>query len=654
MCGIFGRFTRAGRPPDCDTLVDATNTLAHRGPDDGTWWTDGAFFLGHRRLSIIDVATGTQPMATPDGRYVVVFNGEIYNYVELRDELVAAGARFRTRSDTEVLLHGYQRWGADLPGHLVGMFAFAIVDRVETALFVTRDRFGEKPLFVADDGNSVTFASEPKAIAALPDFPRVVDAQSLAPYLCLNYVPGDRTLLEGVRRVAPGTWRRYRRDRVEAGEYWTPPAALPQDAAAPAAAGTLQELQRRVDSAVRIALRSDVPVTLFLSGGIDSSIIAESAVRQGNLTHAYCLDFTEDSFSEAAKAAVVARKLGLELRRVALTTSVLSDFFEIVDHADDPLADSSALAVWALSRAVAKDYKVAITGDGGDEVFGGYLTYKATKLHQLLTKLAGPALRRYLASHAQSLPVGDGKVPASYKLMRFLRAAGIPSGEAHFSWNGAWLPDDAALLMTPRDSAVDARGAFRALAAHHHLGDQPDLASLQRADVREYLPNDILVKVDRMSMAHGLETRAPFLIPEVSEFGLALPEDMKLTMFGQPKRILRRLASRIYGPKIGSAAKQGFSIPVHRWIRGPMREIAEDLLSPSSLERIGVVNVREALNAKALHMDGRRQLGFELWGLMVLVAWHRQRIERRPSMTHGGASMRPIVFVPPNAAPVPG
>jgi asparagine synthase (glutamine-hydrolysing) len=644
MCGIFGRFTYRGPVGDCEDLVSASDLLAHRGPDDGTWWAEGPFFLGHRRLSIIDVELGSQPMATADGRHVLVFNGEIYNYVELREELIAAGAVFATRSDTEVLLHGYRRWGAELPAHLIGMFAFAIADRVARTLFLARDRFGEKPLFMAENNGGVTFASEVKALAAVPDFTRTLDEASLREYLCLNYVPGEGTLLRGVRRLAPGTWRRFHVDRVESGQYWQPPVAV-EDAGARSAGETVAELRRRIDRSVRIALRSDVPVTLFLSGGIDSSIIAESAVRQGHLAHAYCLDFPEASFSEMPKAATVARRLGIELRRVPLTTAVLSEFFDVVDHADDPLGDSSALAVWALSKAVARDYKVVVTGDGGDEVFGGYLTYKATRLHQMLSRFAGRPLRERLAALARFVPVGDGKVPASYKLMRFLRALHLPAGEAHFTWNGTWLPDDAARLMIGGGGTAPIEGTLHAMAARHQMDGELNLAVLQRADARDYLPNDILVKVDRMTMAHGLEARAPFLIPDVAEFGLALPDALKLTTFGQPKRILRRLAADIYGAEIGFATKQGFSIPVHRWIRGPMRDIVEDLLSAVSLARLGVIRVQAVLDAKERHMQGRAQLGFELWGLMVLVAWHRTRIERAPLMRRPTTSMRRI-FAP--------
>jgi asparagine synthase (glutamine-hydrolysing) len=274
MCGIFGRFARNGALGNLEELCRATNLLSHRGPDDGAFWADEAFFLGHRRLSIIDLSTGGQPMATPDARYVIVFNGEIYNYKELREELTAEGSRFGTTSDTEVILRGYERWGTDLPKHLIGMFAFAIADRLDRSLFVARDRFGEKPLLLKETSESVDFASELNPLVQLPGTTRRIELEALAEYLSLNYVPGDRTLVQGVRRLPPGAWRLYRRADAVGEFYWHPPRE--SGGRAPTLSQATDELGERLDRSVRIALRADVPITLFLSGGIDSSAVAES------------------------------------------------------------------------------------------------------------------------------------------------------------------------------------------------------------------------------------------------------------------------------------------------------------------------------------------------------------------------------------------
>ena len=618
MCGIFGRFARSGRIGDVQPFIDATNMLAHRGPDDGTWWCEEPFFLGHRRLSIIDLSLGIQPMATDGGRFVIVFNGEIYNYVELRQELRSTGADFNTLSDTEVALQAYRVWGTEMPNHLIGMFALAIVDRQEQTLFLARDRFGEKPLF-----------------------DRQVDRVALSEYLCLNYVPGQRTMSPGVRRLMPGTWRLYHTQSSRDGVYWSPERIQPE-ASHTSIEAAAEELQVRIDSSVRIAMRSDVPVTLLLSGGIDSSIIAESAVRQQKLKHAYCLDFSEGGFSEWQQAAKVASKLGLELRRVTLTSKALQDFTRIVEHVDDPLGDSSALAVWTLARSVSEDYKVAITGDGGDELFGGYLTYKATAFHQANSGVMPAIVRRQISWAASLIPVTDGKVTATYKLMRFLRALDLPSAEAHFSWNGTWLPTQAAKLLGTDIEVDSATSVLRDLAMRHRLAPPLHLGALQRVDAGDDLPNDILTKVDRMTMAHGVESRAPFLIPDIAEYALSLPDGLKSTTFGPPKRILRWLATKLYGPEIGKAKKQGFSIPIHRWLRGPMRPLLNDLVSTESLRPLSVLNAQAVLDAKVRHLDGSEQLGFELWGIMVLVAWHRARIQTRPRPSGNESRLREI------------
>ena len=628
MCGIFGRFALTGSVGDLDQLCAATNHLRHRGPDSGGWWAEGPFFLGHRRLSIIDLDTGAQPMATKDGRFVIVYNGEIYNYLELRSELISFGYQFFSNSDTEVILAGYRHWGEDVCSRLIGMFAFAIADRLCCSLFVARDRFGEKPLFVCETKMSITFASEVGAFCYLDNYQAEIDKEALGSYLCLNYVPGDRTLMNGVRRIPPASWRRYTLDKAEQGTYWVAPT---KEHSALNEIQARNDIQDKIDNAVRICLRSDVPVTLFLSGGIDSSIIAKSAASQGRLKHAYCLDMPEGSYSELSNAKFVAERLGIELRRVVLSESALLEFMDVVQHMDDPLADSSALAVWTLSREVAKDYKVALSGDGGDELFGGYLTYPATLLHARMRALTPYPARKTLTHLANSLPVSANKVTLSYKMMRFLRSADLPSSQAHFTWNGTWLPGDASRFLLDESDASNTMQALALLAQAHSLGDNPSLLALQIADTRDYLPNDILTKVDRTTMAFGLESRAPLLDMRVAEAALSLPKGLKVRGLGKTKYLLRTLADSIYGARVSKAKKQGFSIPVHKWLRGKDgRALMSDLLSKQSLSELPWLNAAEVKRVESAHLAEKAQLGFELWGLMVLVAWHRARITSRP------------------------
>ncbi len=634
MCGILGYFSVGDSRVDAELWRRLVPMVGHRGPDDSTFWHDGRFAFGHRRLSIIDLSQGQQPMATDDGALVVTFNGEIYNHIELRAELEALGHRFRTRSDTEVLLHGYRQWGVDLPTKLLGMFAFAIADRRRHELFCARDRFGEKPFLYVEQPQGVAFASELKVLAALPDLRRDVNEMALAAYLCLNYVPGTETLMRGAERLRPGTWRLWTAGgTARTAAYWQPPDPSEPDLNL-SLSDAVDQLEPLIDKAARLALRSDVPVGIFLSGGIDSSLMAESAARSGRLAAAYCLTFSEASYSEWPRAETTARHLGVPLTEVRLGAEALGDFLELVAHADDPLADSSALAVWTLSREVARHVKVVLSGDGGDELFGGYLTYQATLWHEAVTSRLPMPVRHLMARGGRGLPTSERKVSGTYKLRRFLRAADLSPAIAHFTWNGTWLPDEARGLVTA-DLGPKVEGALERLAAAHGLSERPSLRALQTADATDYLPNDILAKSDRMSMAHGLEVRSPFLDPELAAFALRLPAALKATRWGASKRVLRELAMRKYNVEAGRGAKQGFSIPVHEWLRGPARPIVEDLLSAQSLSSVPLLDAKGVSRAVAGHMSGRRSYGFELWGLAVLVAWHRAYVQTPAHIPNG-------------------
>jgi len=629
MCGIVGHYRYEAGAPLPSSFDRLINTLRHRGPDDSTYWDDDRFAFGHRRLSIIDLGGGRQPMATEDGSLVVTFNGEIYNYIELRDELAARGCRFRTSSDTEVLLHGYREWGSALPAKLTGMFAFAVADRRKQELFLARDRFGEKPLLYREEPGAVTFASE---LAPLNIFgaPRSLDLEALGRYLCMNYVPGEATLIRQIRRLPPASWRRYSPGgRVETGKYFALPDGNQREHVS--FDDAVVELESTLDNAVRLTLRSDVPVGLFLSAGIDSSLVAHSAARAGYLSRAFCLGFDDRRYSEVDGAARVAHQLGIPLTTVTLTAKVFDDFLDIVRHADDPLGDSSALAVWTIAREAARHVKVVLSGDGGDEMFGGYLTHRASLWHAAVTTHLPHSIRRGLRASASRLPTSESKVSATYKMNRYLRAADLPASRAHFSWNGAWMPQQAAALVRSSDEArTSAADALNWMASRHSLSDPVTLEAVQRADIGDYLPNDILLKSDRMSMAHGLEVRAPFLNEAIAGFALRLPSAHKAGLRGRGKRVLRALAGRKYGVNVANARKQGFSVPIHAWLRGPARPLAEDLLSTESVARVEPLDAAAVSDVLSEHLAGRRSYGFELLGLMVLVAWHRQNLQGAP------------------------
>ena len=636
MCGIFGFVSWDQALPPVPVLGRATNLLRHRGPDSGGYWHERGVFFGHRRLAIIDLATGDQPMSSFNGRYVITFNGEIYNYPELRDELRRDGHSFHTASDTEVILEGYQKWGTEVVHRLEGMFAFALYDRLERTLLLARDRFGEKPLLFSEDRGAVVFASELSPLVAVDRARREIDIDALAGYLSLNYVPGTRTLARGILRVAPGEWRVYGPQGLRRSErYWTAAQSLE----APPSADVeklLDELQHRIDGAVRFTLRSDVPVGLFLSGGVDSSVVAESAARLGSLEAAFCVDFADSGFSEWPRAVHVARRLDIELVRVPLDAMVLNEFLDVTDHLDDPLADSSAMAVWTVARAASRRLKVVLSGDGGDELFGGYLTYPASQWHARLRRWLPRGAGTWAAAMAGRLPVNQRvKVGAAYKLQRFLRALPLETAEAHFTWNGTWTPEEAATLVDAASAKEAARSSLRRLAASHQLGSEPSLRQLQLADVAEYLPNDILAKVDRATMAHGIESRAPLLNSAVAGLALGLPDHLRVGRAAHNKILLRRLCERHFGPQHARAPKQGFSLPIHQWLRQQGRPLVMTLLSPDRVKALKVLDASEVGRAMAAHMSGARALGWELWGLMVLVAWYERRLSQPPDVFSG-------------------
>ena len=653
MCGIFGFVSWDRAMPPVSDLCRATNLLRHRGPDAGGYWHERGVFFGHRRLAIIDLATGDQPMPSIDGRYVITFNGEIYNYPELREELRRGGRAFQTASDTEVILEGYQQWGTEVVHRLEGMFAFALYDRLERTLLLVRDRFGEKPLLFSEDSGAVTFASELSPLVAIDRGTREIDIDALTGYLSLNYVPGTRTLARGILRVAPGEWRLYGPEGLRRRErYWTAAQSLES---LPSATDEelLDELQHRIDAAVRFTLRSDVPVGLFLSGGVDSSIVAQSAARLGNLESAFCVDFADSRFSEWPRAAHVARTLNIDLVRVPMDVGVLDEFLDVTAHLDDPLADSSAMAVWTVARAASGRLKVVLSGDGGDELFGGYLTYPASRWHARLRPWLPRSAWSMAATAAAHLPVNERvKVGAAYKLQRFLRAMPLETAEAHFTWNGTWMPAQAATLVTPGAAKQAALSALQRLAASHQLGRAPTLRQLQLADVAEYLPNDILAKVDRATMAHGLESRSPLLNTAVAGLALGLPEHLRVGRTGRTKVLLRRLCARHFGPRHAHAPKQGFSLPIHQWLRHQGRALVTALLTPDRINALQVLDAAAIHRAVQAHMSGRRRLGWELWGLMVLVAWHEQRVTNRPAVhgSSGAADLQEITLPAATAA----
>ncbi|MFC1675828.1 asparagine synthase (glutamine-hydrolyzing) [Planctomycetota bacterium] len=623
MCGITGIFSKNNKPISRDLLGDMTELLKHRGPDGQGIFLDGSFGLGHTRLSIIDIDGGAQPMANEDGSLVIVFNGEIYNYIELRQELSKKHI-FKSNSDTEVILHLYEEYGIEMFSRLNGMFAIAIADLNQRKLVLGRDRLGQKPLFYYVNDDWVIFASELKSLIKHPDVPGQLDQVAAYDYFSLNYIPGNRTLLKNILSVCPGGWMIFSEDNQRSGKYWDVSSFFGKEEINDEEAA-LEQLDVLLEDSVRLRLRSDVPVGIFLSGGVDSSLIASKVKELGANVTAYTAIFKDGNFSEEPFAKEVAKILDMELKVFEIDPN--PNLFEtLVRHADDPLADSSCFPFYQLSQMTAENVKVVLGGDGADELFAGYLTYPATRLAAKIKKYLPNNLIRLADFTANLLPLSDRKVSFEYKLKRFARGLSMPPGLAHFFWNGTWAETEKKELFSQDFFAAnpDIKGTYEYLNSRYAVEKaKPALASLQTVDISEYMVKDILTKVDRMSMANGLEVRSPWLDHRLVEWAAKLSPELKLRKGKCTKYLLKRYAAKKFPSRIANRSKQGFSIPVHDWIRGPLKPMADELLSPQSVDRLGFLQPQRVHEILNMHLQKRKQFGFELWGMMVLVMWHR-------------------------------
>ena len=611
MCGICGIVRGDGRAVDPALLGAMSTALFHRGPDSAGEVVLGEAGLAARRLAIIDLEGGDQPIANEDGRIVVVQNGEIYNHAELRAELEAAGHRFRTpHSDTEVLVHLYEQHGPRFAERLRGMFAVAVWDSERRRLVLARDRFGIKPLYYRD-GADFAFASELKALRALPDVSREVDLDALEAFLAFNAIHGPRTIYRDVRKLPPGhvlvreegaaRIERYADDRPALEHRDEPWEALSD------------ELRERLRDSVRAHLVSDVPVGVLLSGGVDSSALAALAAEHGRVS-TFSIGFEEKSFSEVELARTIARRYGTDHHELVVEPDAAELLPTIAAAFDEPFADSSALPTYLVSQLAAQHVKVALSGEGGDELFGGYETYVADTLAM---RTGGAA--RLLSPLAEALPSGSGRVPLDYKLKRFTRAAHLPPLERHYGWKEIFSPDARAELLRPgRRGTEDPLDVYRARWAETEGADT--LARLQDVDRAIYLVDDLLVKTDRMSMAHSLELRVPFLDPVVAELALALPPAARVRGFAK-KRLLRSAVEPLVGREIARGRKKGFSIPAAAWLRGELEPFAREVLGADRLRRQGYFEPAAVSRLIDEHVARREDHSRQLWGLLSFSLW---------------------------------
>ncbi|MFH2204568.1 MAG: asparagine synthase (glutamine-hydrolyzing) [Elusimicrobiota bacterium] len=626
MCGIAG-FAGLNNP---ELLRSLTAALAHRGPDDDGFFEDGPVGLGMRRLSIIDLSTGSQPIANEDGRYTVVFNGEIYNHKALRAELEKKGHRFRTAADTEAIVHLYEDLGAGCVRELRGMFALAVWDRKERSLFIARDRLGIKPLYYSVRGPRMYFASELRALMLVPEISHELDPDSIRQYADLLYVPSPHSILRSVNKLEPGSWLKWKDDKVSTGRYWSPPletAAMDEEDA-------LAELDQLSTAAVQEQKEADVPVGLFLSGGLDSSQLAAYLAASGAPPEAFSLRTGNPAFDETAKARRVAEHLGLRFQEVPVEPR--PDLEAFAETVDEPLADSSSIATYWMADAVRGRMKVALTGIGGDELFGGYPRYLGAELHAAYGHLPR-ALREVLASAGGWSPDLLSSRNVGGWVRRFLDGGRRELPEAYRHWMG----HDADGLFVEPPSGERRDPILQAFAASAGRGLDP-LRRTLHADLCTYVPENLLALADRASMAASLELRVPLLDERLVEFACRLPS--RLRVRGRTLKYLqKRLLRRFLPPDIISQKKQGFMVPMAQWLRDERGDLIDDCLSPSALRARGIFRPAAVRRIIDEHRSGKRFHTDLLWALILLELWQRRHLQAPPT-TAGPRPLRLLVI----------
>lgn len=618
MCGIAGFVNAGDRPADRTVIERMTATIAHRGPDGDGFHLDGPVALGHRRLAIIDIVGGAQPMANEDGSVWVAFNGEIYNELALRDGLQRRGHAYRTASDTESLVHLYEEHGVDFVSRLNGMFALALWDSRARRLILARDRMGQKPLYhAALPGGGLVFGSEPKALLAHPDVPRRLDRDALARYLFYEYLPAPGSMWEGLRKLPPAHVLVWEAGATRLSRYWTPPAVAadctPFDAAAERFWGDFRD-------AVDRHRRSDVPLGVFLSGGVDSSSVAAALteLQPARNVHTFSIGFDDPSFDESGHARSIAAFLGTTHHERTFSAQTVLDLLpEVAGWLDEPFGDASVLPTHLLSRFARESVTVALGGDGADELLAGYPTFEAERAAGWFRRLPKPARTLAGAAVAQ-LPVDHRNFSLDFKLKQFLRGAAEPPPLAHQRWLGSFSGMELArLLVEPPALDVEAEHLDRAAA----LAARDPLTRSLLIYQDTYLPEDILYKVDRASMACGLEVRAPFLDAALVDAVAMLPAHYKYGR-GRTKRLLKRAAAGRLPAGVLDRPKKGFGIPVARWLRGPLTGLLDQLLGPERLARQGLFRPEEVARAIAEHRAGVRDHRKPLWTLLMFQLWH--------------------------------
>jgi len=628
LCGITG-FTSKNWTAPPERIQEATATLIHRGPDQQGVFQSNLFSMGATRLKIIDLDSGNQPILTEDGDTGIVFNGEIYNHLELRAELEKLGHRFTSHSDTETVLRAFLQWDKDCFSRMRGMFAVALWTKSKRRIVLARDRMGIKPLYIARIAEDLFFGSELKALFVHPEIDRRLSLQGLDCYLALNYVPCPWTLVDGIQKLPPGDWLEWTDGKFSTGSYWRSPFGVSANLSLDSAK---EELDSLLQDAVQEHLISDVPLGVWLSGGIDSSTILHYAAKATNSQlKTFSISFRGRSFDETEYVHRAAKQYGTDHQELDLTPEedLRGAIEEFAYFSDEPSADAGALPVWFLSKLCKTKTTVALSGEGADELFGGYLTYRANRLAARARLL--PRFISHLALEGfRYWPVSDEKISFEYKVKRFLEGSLMPPARAHVYWNGTFSDAEKSALLK-QDLPSSLHQILAELDGLPPTAD--DLAPYLWFDQKYFLADDILTKSDRMSMAHSVEVRPPYLDHRIVEFAAKLPASFKIRGT-QQKFILKELMKDKLPPQILNRKKIGFDIPAHEWLRGPLRSLLIDALRDGAAECGELFRTDVIDTYLRLHLERKANVGYHLWGLLILFLWMKKwRIQAASSAT---------------------
>ncbi len=620
MCGIAGVISGDGAPLDEERLLAMGESLRHRGPDSGGSWSEGPCHFIHRRLQVLDLnERANQPAVSADGRFVICFNGEVYNFRLLRAELEDLGHAFRTQADTEVILQAWQQWGEACLPRLRGMFAFAMWDRHEKTLTLCRDRIGKKPLFWSQGPYGLAFASELKAMACLPGFDDRLCDQALGQFLLHGYVNAPRTIYAGSRKLEPGHLLRWDGTEVQ-DEAWHQPSFLPKSTLSEEEA--IEELERILIEATELRMISDVPLGVFLSGGVDSSLIVALMARSTSQVKTFTMGFEQADYNELEHARVIADRFGTEHVEQVVKPDAAALLPKLVHHFDEPFADVSAIPTFLLSEMTRESVTVALNGDGGDELFAGYKRYEGMWLADLYGRVPR-FLRAGVAAPLLGLLPENTKMNSLVRNLKWLnRSSLLPLEQRYLQTFGFFAGEHFEPILgesgRERLSRPDSLYGESLAREDLHLVDR-----LMAGDLQAYLPGDIIVKTERMSMAVSLEARSPLLDQELVDFSTHLPIGDKFRR-GRLKRLLKQVALKHVPASLVHRRKQGFGVPVGSWFRGELREFLRDHLSQSRLASAGLLDQARIDALIEQHQSGRRNHQGRLWALLMLELWCRQ------------------------------